>query len=139
LLLVIQYLKLKEIFEIIKASKYKKETLDSLYRQIGYIQFQSFYLSYFFIKYKRKVNLIPSKYIDVGNIKFDVGQKFPLFCINTGAGNYSYLKFHKAKIFMEYLFPKQTPYEIADNFLFGPIKNEEKLSHFKLNKPQNAS
>jgi hypothetical protein len=121
---------IKEIFEIIKASKYKKETLDSLYRQIGYIQFQSFYLSYFFIKYKRKVNLIPSKYIDVGNIKFDVEKKFPLFCINTGSGNYSYLKFHKAKIFMEYLFPKQTPYEIADNSLFEPIKKEEKLSHF---------
>ena len=71
--------------------------------------------------------MIPSKYIDVGNIKFEVEQKLPLFCINTGAGNYSYLKFHKAKIFMEYLFPKQTPYEIADNSLFEPIKNEEKL------------
>jgi hypothetical protein len=126
---------IKEIYEIIKKSQYKKTTLDSLCRHIENIQFQSFYLSYFFIKYKKKVNSIPSKYIDVGNIKFDIAQIFPLFCINTGSGNYSDLKFHKAKKFMEYLFPKQTPYEINDNNsllnsnfkLFEPIKKEKKL------------
>lgn len=61
---------------------------------------------------------IPNKFIRINNTiptKYDI----PLFCINKGEGNYTYLDFYKAKISMEYLFPIPTPYEIVDySFLY---------------------
>ena len=36
---------------------------------------------------------------------------YSLFCINTGAINYTSLSFMKSKILMEYLYPISTPYE----------------------------
>jgi hypothetical protein len=104
---------IKEMYEIIFRSKYKYTTLDCLYRHIEGIQFQIFYLSYAFLKHNRPVNNIPSKFIQLNNSILG-NYKFSLFCINKGAGNYSYLKFYNAKIVMEYLFPNPSPYEIID-------------------------
>lgn len=101
------------MYEIIFRSKYKYTTLDCLYRHIEGIQFQIFYLSYAFLKHNRPVNNIPSKFIQLNNSILG-NYKFSLFCINKGAGNYSYLKFYNAKIVMEYLFPNPSPYEIID-------------------------
>jgi hypothetical protein len=56
---------LKEIYNIVLKSDYRKETLNILYRHIGFIQFQTFYLSYNLIKYNQKVKDIPEKYIDI--------------------------------------------------------------------------
>ena len=104
---------IKEAYELIYRSKYKYPTLDSPYRHLEGIQFQIFMLSYTFMKYERKVNNIPNKFIQL-NDSISANYKFSLFCINKGAGNFSYLNFYKAKIVMEYLFPIPSPYEIID-------------------------
>ena len=105
---------LKEIYDIVYASKYKNASLDCLYRIEGYLQFQIFVLSYTFLKYERKIHNIPNKYIRLNN-SLSQDYKISLFCINKGSGNYSYLNFYKAKLIMEYLFPIPSPYEIVDN------------------------
>lgn len=137
-------IEVQEIYEIVKRSRYKKTTLDSLYRHIESVNLQAFYLSYFFIKHKKKINSIRGTYIDVKNIIFDIEPKVPLFCINTGSGNYSYLNFYKAQKFMNYLFPNPTPYEFINNSLinkkiFKHMEKEEKLNKInaKVNKKVN--
>ena len=108
----------KEIYNLAYLSKYKYQTLDCLYRIPGYLQFQMFILSFTFIKYKRKVSNIPNKFISLNNsvsANYDVS----LFCLNKGAGNYSYLNNYKARIVMEYLFPNPSPYEIIDYSLLN--------------------
>ena len=115
-------LNLKEIneaYNIINNSIYKYPTLDATYRHIDSIQFQIFMLSYIFIKYDRKINNIPYKYILLDN-SISLNYNYPLFCINKGAGNYTFLNYNKAKIIMEYLFPIQTPYELV-NYSFVNI------------------
>ena len=109
---------IKEAYDLIYNSKYKYPTLDCKYRIPGYIQFQTFMISYSFIKYDKKVKNIPNKYIRLNN-SISEDYKFQLFCINKGAGNYSYLNFYKAKIIMEYLFPNPTIYEISDNSIIN--------------------
>ena len=42
---------IKEIYKYVYKSEYKSATIDSLYRAVGYVQFQQFYISYIFIKY----------------------------------------------------------------------------------------
>jgi hypothetical protein len=103
----------KEIYDFVYKSKYRNTTLDSLYRHYEYLQFQIFVLSYTFIKYNRKVKNIPYKFVKI-NTSISSNYKISLFCINKGPGNYSFLKLQEAKILMEYLFPKPTPYEIID-------------------------
>ena len=103
----------KEIFYLVHQSKYSNTTLDSLYRHYEYLQFQIFVLSYTFIKYDRKVKDISYKFIKM-NISISSSYKSSLFCINKGPGNYSYIQNYNAKIVMEYLFPKPSPYEIID-------------------------
>ena len=120
---------IKEIYDFIYKSEYKSTTLDSLYRHIETLQFQTLILSYIFIKYKRKVRDIKYKFIRI-NDSISAVFNFPLFCINKGPGNYTYLTFYKTKIVMEYLFPVQTPYEIIDysfiNISFNIIYSMEK-------------
>ena len=58
---------IKEAYEIIYKSKYKYPTLDSPYRHLEGFQFQIFMLSYTFIKYERKFNNIPSKFIQLND------------------------------------------------------------------------
>ena len=121
---------LKEIYNIIYKSKYKKTTLDCLYRHIENIQFQTFVLSYTFIKYNKKIINIPYKYIKL-NDSIISNYNYSLFCINRGAFNYSEISLYKAKIVMDYLFPIPTPYEIIDysisNLSFNVIHSMETL------------
>ena len=121
---------LKEIFDLVYASKYRNATLDSLYRHIDTLQFQSSVLIYTFNKYSRKVNMINYNYIDNEATirgKYD----FPLFCINTGNNkDYSQLSFPITRLVMNKLFPEPTPYEITDynaitNLAFDVVKKME--------------
>jgi hypothetical protein len=50
---------IKEIYDLIEKSKFNKTTLFSTYRHSSSLQFQTFYLSYTFIKYEKKVHNIP--------------------------------------------------------------------------------
>ena len=104
---------IKEIYYLAYNSKYKYPTLDCLYRIPGYLQFQILIMAYTFIKYRRKVSNIPSKFVQL-NDSISANYGFSLFCINKGAGYYNYINYYKAKIAMEYLFPNPTPYEIID-------------------------
>jgi hypothetical protein len=120
---------LREIYNLVYTSKYKFSTLYSLYREIGYVQFQSCYFLFIFLKYKRKVIDISNKYIVI-NRSFSSNYNYALFCINKGPYNYSLLDEYKEKITMEYLFQNASPYEIIDNSLinisFNIFKSMEK-------------
>ena len=109
---------IKEIYILAKLSKYKYTTLDCPYRHYEYLQFQLLFQAYTFIKYRRKVNNIPSKFIQINDSISD-NYDSSLFCLNKGAGHYSYINFYNAKIVMEYLFPRPSPYEIIDNSLIN--------------------
>ena len=105
---------LKEIYDLVYNSKYRNGTLDSLYRDIETIQFQTAVMVYTFNGYLRKVNLVKYSYIDAEQtIKGNYNAE--LFCINTG-GNKDYLdiSFKEEKIAMNKLFPYPTPYEIIN-------------------------
>ena len=121
---------IREIYDIINMSNYKSTTLDSLYRSIDTLQFQTLVLSYTFIKYNKRVNDIPYKFIRI-NDSISAYYDFPLFCINKGPGNYSYLTFYKTKIVMEKLFPIPTQYEIIDysfqNLSFNLVYSMDKI------------
>ena len=106
---------LKEIYDLVYQSDYKEGTLDSLYRAIDNLQFQTFVSSYTFIKYQRKVKPISNKLINNKNT-INADFNYSLFCINTGSFNYTSISFMKSKIVMEYLFPNTSPYEINNNY-----------------------
>lgn len=120
---------LEEIYNIISSSKYKETTLNSLYRHIENIQFQTFVLSYTFIKFNKKVKDITYRYIKL-NDSIKGNYNFSLFCLNREPFNYSDLTLYKAKITMEYLFPIPTSYELIDynlaNISFNVIHSMEK-------------
>ena len=103
----------KEVYDLVYMSKYKYGTLDCPYRYYEFIHFQILLSSYTFIKYKRKVNHISNKYIQLNNSIIS-NYDYSLFCINKGAGFYHFLKLFKAKIVMEYLFPEPSPLELSD-------------------------
>ena len=105
---------LKEIYGIIYQSKYKYFTLNSLYRAVDNIQFQTFVMSYIFIKYKRKVKNISYKLINNRDSLIS-DYNYSLFCINTGSMNYNQISFMISKIVMNYLFPNPSPYELIDS------------------------
>ena len=92
--------------------------MDCPYRIYGYLLFQLFYVSYSFIKYNRKIKNIRSKYVQLNDSIAINYNKYKLFCINKGDGNYSYLNLYQSKITMEYLFPIPSPYEtVKDSIL----------------------
>ena len=108
----------KEIYDLTYFSKYRYSTLDCPYRIYGYLLFQLFYVSYSFIKYNRKIKNIRSKYVQLNDSIAINYNKYKLFCINKGDGNYSYLNLYQSKITMEYLFPIPSPYEtVKDSIL----------------------
>jgi hypothetical protein len=111
---------LKEIYDIVYRSKYKFSTLDSLKRHFESLQFQTFYMSYTFNKYNKKVHPIPYKFID-NNYSLTGNYKFSLFCINTGNDDYSNLSFKITRIIMENLFPEPTKYELLNHSEFPSI------------------
>ena len=127
----------KEIYILAYMSKYRYQTLDCLFRIPGYLQFQMFILAFTFIKYKRKVRNIPNKFIQLNNC-ITADYDISLFCINKGAGNYSYLNYYKEKILMEYLFPNPSPYEIINysliKFAFNITNTMDKI--IKINEIQ---
>lgn len=104
---------LKEIYDIVSKSKYKQYTLDSINRHFESLQFQTFYMSYLFNKYNKKVHPISYRYID-NDASITGNYNVELFCINTGQKDYSDLSFKKARIAMENLFPEPTKYELLN-------------------------
>ena len=109
---------LKEIYDLIYDSEYKTSTLDSIFRGIESLQFQTFYMTYNFNKYILKVRPISYTYINhINAIKSNYN--YSLFVINTGGYDYDPMTFKKAKITMEKIFPEPTPYEII-NFTYYP-------------------
>ena len=122
---------IKETYDIVYKSKYKESTLDSIYRGIETLQFQTFYQVYIFMKYSRKVNLIPHIYSSIAEV-LNTNYNVSLFVINTGGIEYSKLTFLKAKSIMEKLFPEPTKYEIYNysllpNLCFDIISETEKI------------
>ena len=105
---------LKEIYDLVYKSKYKFNTLDSLKRHFESLQFQTFYMSYTFNKYNKKVNKLSFNYID-NNYSITENYNVSLFCINTGNDYYSNLSFKITRIVMENLFPEPTKYELINH------------------------
>ena len=113
---------IKDSYDLIYNSKYRYNTLDCPYRDYEYIQFQIFVVSYTFIKYNRTVKNIPSKFIQLSDA-ISSDYNISLFCINKGAGKYTYLDLYKERIIMEYIFPKPSQYEIIDYSLLNLTLN----------------
>jgi hypothetical protein len=123
---------LKEIYELVYKSKYKFYTLDSLKRHFESLQFQTFYMSYTFNKYNKKVHPLSYHYIDNNNA-VNENYNFSLFCINTGNEDYSNLSFKLTKVVMENLFPEPTKYELLNHIDFQSIELDT-ISQMKKNK-----
>ena len=49
---------IKEMYDIVYNSEFKSSTLDSLFRGLETLQFQTFYMSYIFNKYTKKEDLL---------------------------------------------------------------------------------
>ena len=127
---------IKEIYNLVFNSPYKSTTLFSTYRHLESLQFQTFFLSYTFLKYNRKVKYISYKYIS-NKKSFLANYNYDLFCINTNGYHNSNLSFLKTRLIMEYLFPEITPYEIIDYykmiFLFKFLRTTMN-KEYKMNK-----
>ena len=104
-----------------------------------YIQFQTFLLSYIFIKYNRKVKNLPYKYISIQDSisEYYKYYKYSLFCINKGSGNISNLTLLKEKNVLEHLFPNPSPYEIFNESIFKSSTFDLIYSMDQLLKDQN--
>ena len=101
---------LEEIYYAINNSEYRFNTLYSLTKEEKSLQFQAFVLSYSFIKYKKKVKNIPIKLI---NNKKPILNDYniSLFSFFTEEDTCEQIYYQKAKIILEYLFGKESPYE----------------------------
>ena len=101
---------LEEIYYTINNCEYRFNTLYALTKEENSIQFQAFALSYSFIKYKKKVSNIPIKLI---NNKKPILNDYniSLFSFFTEEDTCEQIYYQKAKIILEYLFGKESPYE----------------------------
>ena len=104
---------IKEIYDLINESQFRKTTLYSYYRHIESLQFQTFVLGYTFNRYKKKIKNISHKLIRFGNSLFS-NYNYDLFCVNTNSHENSELSSKIFKIVMEKLYPDKSPYEIID-------------------------
>ena len=105
---------LKEIYDLVYNSEFRNATLDSLYRHIDTLQFQTSVMVYTYNRYSRKVNLVKYSYIDLAKT-FNGNFKTQLFCINTGNNKeYQKINYQESKIVMNKLFPIPTQYEILN-------------------------
>ena len=104
---------IKEIYDLINESQFRKTTLYSYYRHIESLQFQTFILGYTFNRYKKKIKNISHKLIRFGNSLFS-NYNYDLFCVNTNSHENSELSSKIFKIVMEKLYPDKSPYEIID-------------------------
>ena len=101
---------LKEIYDIVNNSKYQYPTLDSIFRHLESLQFQTFYMGYTFSKFNKKVNYINYTFIS-NEDSLNADYNYNLFVINTGGGQNSEFSFNISRMVMEYLFPEPTPFE----------------------------
>ena len=104
----------KEIYNLINNSEYRNTTLTSIFRGIETLQFQSFYMTYIFNKYHRKVSPISHKFIELNSAITEMYDDYSLFCINTGSKKYSQLSYDFLRITLEKNFPEPSPYEIIE-------------------------
>lgn len=103
---------LKEVYDLVLNNyEYKDSCINAKQREMHSLQHQYLYSFYVLNKYHRKINKIPSAYIDLAKAKnssFD----YELFCINTGGNrNYTGQEYSDAKLTMKKLFPHKTEYE----------------------------
>ena len=105
---------LKEIFKEIQDYKYINETLFSPTRHIMTLNQPHFVNMYQLNIKKRKVNIIPSLYINMENSRMFM-LKYPLFVLNTCGDNIPTKKnyLHLSNI-MKKRFPNSTKYEIEE-------------------------
>ena len=105
---------LKEIFKEIQDYKYINETLFSPTRHIMTLNQPHFVNMYQLNIKKRKVNIIPSLYINMENSRMFM-LKYPLFVLNTCGDNTPTKKnyLHLSNI-MKKRFPNSTKYEIEE-------------------------
>ena len=101
---------LDEICDIVSHSEYRHNTLYSMIKNENSLQFQAFVLSYGFIKYKKKVKNIPIKLINNRNPILP-SYNISLFSFFTEEETCEQIYYQKAKIILEYLFGKESPYE----------------------------
>lgn len=103
---------LKETYDAVKNNyEYADSCLNAEKRNNKALQHQTFYSFYMLNKHKRKVKKLKISYTDFISVAY-ANFNVPLFCINTSANiNYSDDNYAYAKIVMERLFPKPTPYE----------------------------
>ena len=94
--------------------------MECLYIIKGWFHFQTFVLSYTFIKYNRKVKDIPYKYITFDKTLYS---NYPLFCINKDPYHYLYITGFEEKIVFENLFPNPI------NYYWYGIINLDKLKY----------
>ena len=79
---------IKEMYDIVYNSEFKSSTLDSLYRGLETLQFQTFYMSYLFNKYIKKGRPIDYTYINHVNA-VNANYNYSLFVINKGGLDYA--------------------------------------------------
>ena len=106
---------LKEIYELVKNKyQYPDDVLHSLQRNVHGLQPQSLFNSYALNIKKRKVNLIPWIYYDLGSLK-DKNFDIEMFVINT-SGDRKYTSSQKkyAKDILRNKFRHPTSYEILE-------------------------
>ena len=125
---------IKEIYDLVYNSEFKTPTLETKFRGIEVLQFQTFYMAYTFNKYNRKVRPISYKFMTINNALYE-NYNYSLYVINTGGDDYSSIIFKKARIAMEKNFPEPTPYEIIDysyfpTFAFDVVYELDKKNTF---------
>ena len=120
---------IKEIYELIKNKyEYSYEVLFSKDRSILGLQSHSLFNSYALNIKKRKVNIIPYGYYDIGNLE-DKNLDIEMFVINNAGGRlYEKLEYEKEKIILDRKFNKPTPYEIISYNISDNNINNEKLN-----------
>ena len=108
---------IKEIYEFIKSKYvYANETLYSKTRDVFDLQSQTLFNTYLLNIKKRKVHMIPRKFIDLGGLKETKNLDIELFVINTSGENvYNQAEFDYEKYRLQAKFFKPTPYEIIVN------------------------
>ena len=108
---------IKEIYEFIKSKYvYANATLYSKTRDVFDLQSQTLFNTYLLNIKKRKVHIIPRKFIDLRDLKKNKNLDIELFVINTsGEIKYNQTEFDYEKERLQAKFFKPTPYEIIVN------------------------
>lgn len=105
----------KEVYDVVKNNyEHQKSCLEAIYRERNSLVGPQVYNFYVLNKYNRKINKVPSAYIDLSETK-NRSFNYKLFCINTGGSrDYTEQEYSDAKLTMMNLFPHKTKYEKPD-------------------------